>query len=98
MGNQEFYLSAMMDELLPQLIIKSAPDPIKSPQVNYCRANEYFDCQATDSAIQKSCKYYIESFSGGYCIFLNMHQCCDNPEAQRHARALDSKTTPVRYR
>ena len=90
MGNQEFLLSAMMDELLPQLIIKSTPDPIKSPQVNYCKANEYFDCKASDSTIQKTCKFYIESFGSESCIFLNAHQCCENPEAQRHARSFGS--------
>ena len=89
MGNQEFLLSAMMDELLPQLIINNKQDPIQRPLVNYCKANEYFDCKAPDSTIQKSCKYYVESFGGEHCIFLNTHQCCENPEAQRNARSLD---------
>ena len=97
MGNQEFLLSAMMDELLPQLIIKSPQDQIQRPLVNYCEANEYFDCMAPVSAIQKSCKFYIESFDGEQCIFLNTHQCCGNPEAQRNARVLGAKTTLDRY-
>ena len=88
MGNQDYFLSAMMDELLPQLMIESAPDQKQSPEVNYCNANEYFDCMAPDPTIQNSCKYYIVSFGNARCIFLNTHHFCENPEAQRKARAL----------
>ena len=88
MGNQEFFLSAVMDELLPQLIIESKQDPIQNTKENYCKANEYFDCMAQDPRIQYTCKYYIESFGNPHCIFLNTHHCCENPEAQRNARTL----------
>lgn len=91
MANQEFFLSAMMDELLPQLTVKNTNDPIQNSQVNYCKANEYFDCKAPDSSIQKRCKYYIESFGGERCIFLNTQQCCENPEAQRNTRYFESE-------
>ena len=88
MGNQGFLPSAMMDELLPQLIIKSTQDSIQRPLINYCKGNDYFDCTAPDPTIQKSCKYYIESFGGERCIFLNRYQCCENPDAQQNARTL----------
>ena len=71
--------------------MKKEKIPKQSSQVNYCKANEYNECKAQNPTIQKNCKYYIESFSGERCIFLNTYQCCGNPDAQRSARYFETK-------
>ena len=90
-SNPEYLLSAMMDELLPQMITGKRGKGnevviMQSPRVNFCEAKVISVCNAIEKNMQKSCKFYDRASYGDQCMFFHSDEFCDNPEAQEHAR------------
>ena len=90
MSSPEFILSAYMDELLPQVILRKEENKKKeifgeNRRENFCTTDVISICKTTSRTIQKYCKFYNKSFYGDHCLFFKSHQYCDNPEAQQRA-------------
>jgi len=93
MSNPEFLLSASMDELLPQVVLRKEDNKKKEDfgenrRENFCSTDVISICSSENISNQKHCKFYTKSFCGDHCMFFNSQQYCDNPEAQRQAREL----------
>ena len=87
-------LSAMKDELCPQVVIRNRGKRkvvvfMQGLRVNFCETNVMSFCNASEKNIQKHCRFYGKSSYGDHCMFINYDQFCDNVEAQKHARDLE---------
>ena len=61
-----------------------------SPTVNFCETNVMSVCNAIEKEMQKFCRFYEKSSYSEHCMFFHFNQYCDNPEAQKHARNIET--------
>lgn len=92
-SNPDYLLSAMLDELLPQMNNQEDENgndvvSIRSPQENFCETNVISVCNASDEDMQKHCSFYAKPTFGDHCMFLHSEQFCDNPKAQEYTSNL----------